>query len=71
MPLIMVVGCLGRQDASLRAAAGAVLGALCARMGATPHTLLLHSLSMHPVLEYVGQQVEGGEEEGGGWGFIV
>lgn len=45
---------LGRNDATLRCAAAAALNSMCARMGTTPPTLLLHSGLTPSVLEYVG-----------------
>ena len=58
MPLILVLGALGREEGPLRASAAAVLGNLCAQLGVTMRALVLHSAFTQSVLEFVGSRAD-------------
>eukprot|EP00798_Chlamydomonas_sp_ICE-L_P024091 gene24091-9665_t len=55
MPLIMVVGCLGKDDIQVRAAATTSLNHICRCLGRSLDQLLLKSTETRVVLEYVGR----------------
>ncbi|KAL6744647.1 hypothetical protein V8C86DRAFT_3152686, partial [Haematococcus lacustris] len=57
VPLLMVVGSLGRDELEMRATASQALGDIAARAGTTPAALLLHSPSTKGVLDYVGRHI--------------
>ncbi len=52
-PLLLLIGSLGREEPQLRAAAGALLDAICAQRGQSPATLALGSCSAQAVRSHV------------------